>query len=682
MRRTDSRTAAVRRRLSVLAATALAATLALTAPATTASGDEGTPDPTQPQVSSAFVPDAAEASEELYDIVTETDIPITMRDGRVLRANVHRPAIKGTTTPAPGEFPVILVQTPYGKSVGNTGLGEMNPYLIKRGYIGVIVDVAGTGGSEGQSMLFGTSEALDGAEMVHWSAELEGSNGNVGLLGGSYLGIDQVFTAAAVGPGSPLKAIFPIATASDPYRDLFVAGGVVNLVSSVGLIGGYFGLRTFTPFAERMNDPADAFRLALEHGLAGIPFELTTAIHALLDTGRVYDSAYWQERAPQNVLDQVVANGVPAYLVGGQYDVFQRGEPLLYSGLQNAWAGKSVWAPMEPGQPVTPRYQLLTGPWDHGNQGSTVDLNAIQLAWFDHWLKGMDTGITDTSTPFHVQEPDGATYSVRNYPAETATYQRIHLHPGQQLAPGAPDVPTGTEKVTYRPIALSCQRALVQWSAGLTRDLYASCQNHNGMTKPQPGDVAYDSGVLTEDLRLAGPVGLTVQATSTTAQSLFVVTLQSVAPDGKVTDISAGALLGTARAIDPDRSWSVNGDGFALPYHPHTEEAEVAVPRREMARYDIEIRPVFETIPAGHRLRLLIQTGDTPHLLTSPMRLLGLLGGVYQVQNNQVHQSWLELPVAAGALPAAQPESPVAADPAQALVGLLQGLLGVLRLPF
>ena len=47
-----------------------------------------------------------------------------------------------------------------------------------------------------------------------------------------------------------------------------------------------------------------------------------------------------------------------------------------------------------PGQPVSAKYQLLFGPWDHGNQGASVDMNKLQLQWFDHWLKGMPTGIT------------------------------------------------------------------------------------------------------------------------------------------------------------------------------------------------------------------------------------------------------------------------------------------------
>ena len=126
-------------------------------------------------------------------------------------------------------------------------------------------------------MLFGDTEAKDGAELVDYAAALPRSTGDVGLLGLSYLGIDQIFTAAAeVGPDSPLKAIFPIATAADPYHDLFRGGRLVNMESSLGLIAGYFGLRTFAPFAERWTDPFDALGLSFEHGMAGIPFELQT----------------------------------------------------------------------------------------------------------------------------------------------------------------------------------------------------------------------------------------------------------------------------------------------------------------------------------------------------------------------------------------------------------------------
>jgi hypothetical protein len=584
--------------------------------------------------------------EATYDVVTTSDIPVTMPDGRVLRASIHAPAVKGTTTPAEGPFPVILVQTPYGKSVGDIGLGTVDDGLVERGYLGVIVDVAGTGGSEGQSQLFGKTEAEDGAELVRWAAELPNSTGKVGLVGGSYLGIDQVFTAAEVGPDSPLKAIFPIATASDPYRDLFVAGGIVNMESSLGLIAGYFGLRTLTPAIERgPKDPLDALRLGIQHGLAGIPFELTTGLDTLFQRGRVYDSEYWQERAPQRVLQKVVDNDVPVYLVGGQYDVFQRGEPLLYSGLQNAAAGRSIWAPMAPGQAADPRFQLLTGPWDHGNQGEGADLLRRELAWFDHWLKGVDTGVLDTSTPLHVIEPGGANYDIARYPSEQATNERYYLRAGKKLGTEAPTEQNGSDSIIWKPLSLYCQRSLNQWGAGIFRDVYETCKKYPPLASPQPGDVAYDTGPLASDLRLAGPIGLTLRATSNRPETMFVTTLQDVAPNGEVTDITAGALLGSARAIDGAKSWPSTGDAYALPYHPHTKAAEQKVPARKVTRYDIEIRPAFQTVEKGHSLRLLISSGDTPHLLPPPMKLPSLLGGVYALQRNAVAASFIDLPV-------------------------------------
>ncbi|MFZ0141481.1 MAG: CocE/NonD family hydrolase [Aeromicrobium sp.] len=584
--------------------------------------------------------------EATYDVVTTTDIPVTMPDGRVLRASIHAPAIKGTTTPAEGPFPVILVQTPYGKSVGDIGLGTVDDGLVERGYLGVIVDVAGTGGSEGQSQLFGKQEAEDGAELVRWAAELPNSTGKVGLVGGSYLGIDQMFTAAEVGPNSPLKAIFPIATASDPYRDLFVAGGIVNMESSLGLIAGYFGLRTLTPAIERgPKDPLDALRLGIQHGLAGIPFELTTGLDVLFQRGRTYDSAYWQERAPQRVLQKVVDNDVPVYLVGGQYDVFQRGEPLLYSGLQNAAAGRSVWAPMAPAQAADPRFQLLTGPWDHGNQGEGADLLRRELAWFDHWLKGVDTGVLDTSTPLHVIEPGGGSYDIARYPSEQASYERYYLRAGKKLGTEAPTEGTGSDSIIWKPLSLYCQRSLNQWGAGIFREVYETCKKYPPLSSPQPGDVAYDTGPLDSDLRLAGPIGLTLRATSNRPETMFVTTLQDVAPNGEVTDITAGALLGSARAIDGEKSWPSTGDAYALPYHPHTKAAEQRVPARKVTRYDIEIRPAFQTVEKGHSLRLLISSGDTPHLLPPPMKLPALLGGVYALQRNAVAASFIDLPV-------------------------------------
>jgi predicted acyl esterase len=126
---------------------------------------------------------------------------------------------------------------------------------------------------------------------------------------------------------------------------------------------------------------------------------------------------------------------------------------------------------------------------------------------------------------------------------------------------------------------------------------------------------------------------------------MFVVTLQDVGPDGSITDLTAGGQLGSARSIDSARSWSDGQCGYVLPYHQQTKATASPVPTGKVVPYDIEIRPAFSTIRKGHSLRLLIGTGDTPHLLPPPTKLLQMAGGIYQIQNNSVTPSWLTLPV-------------------------------------
>ncbi len=123
-----------------------------------------------------------------------------MPDGTVLRANVYYPAVDGHA--APGPFPVLLPQTPYGKdSVAAVGgaTGE-DEYLVERGYIDVVADVRGTGDSGGQFGFFDPAQQQDGATLVRWAAQLPHSDGKVGLYGASYLGINQLLTVGQPRP--------------------------------------------------------------------------------------------------------------------------------------------------------------------------------------------------------------------------------------------------------------------------------------------------------------------------------------------------------------------------------------------------------------------------------------------------------------------------------------------------
>lgn len=573
-----------------------------------------------------------------YGVEVTRNLSIPLEDGRVLRADLYEPTDPDTGETLPGPFPVIIGFTPYGKSntTGSpTGSDGINLSLVRHGYIGAAVDVPGTGASDGAFDLFDHAEAVAGAEVVDWAADLPRSTGKVGMLGLSYMAIVQLFTAAEVGPDSPLKAIFPMAATVDPYRDLYTSGGALNVISPLGLLFGYGLTRSVTPFTELWNDPVAAVRHAGSNfGQLG-KFEAVMAQDMFNNGPRRYDGDWWQERQPGRILQRIVDNGVAVHLVGGLYDVFQRGEPLIYSGLQNAWAGRPVDAPMAPDQPVSDRFKLLTGPWTHGNIGEGIDLTAIELAWFDRWLKDAETA--PDPEPFHIIEPGGESYQASTYPLSGAHTERLWLRAEGRLAQEAPSTAEPADTIHYSPIGEPCTASTVQFAAGLFEECLAPARRVT-----EASEVTYATPALEEPLQLAGPIGLTLTATATTPETLFTVTLEDVAPDGTSTTLTGGAQLGTLRATDPARTWTNELGGVIRPYIWSTRDSASRVPKGEPVTYQIEVRPAFATVEPGHRLRLRIGTADFPHIL--PLAdLQNLLGGRYQVHHDTVSASHIDL---------------------------------------
>jgi len=295
-----------------------------------------------------------------HGTVIESNVEIEMSDGVVLVGDVSYPTDLTTGERAPGDFPVILTQNPYGAAFGAT-YGEI---FVTHGYIFASVDVRGTSRSGGGVHdLFSPREAKDGAELVMWAATLDGSDGRVGLQGCSQLGINQLETATQLGPDSPVKAMIPACPSGDFYRDTAFDNGIPAVT------GGF---------------------LAADAAMGG-------------DTAYYRD--YWKERDRVARAPAIARADIPMLLHSGWHEPGGLGSFELYTVLQNVAAGRPANDAIGAGVSVSGKYQVIMGDWAHAGG---LDLG-LELQFYDTWIKGLDTGLSkDTKTPLHLAELGGS----------------------------------------------------------------------------------------------------------------------------------------------------------------------------------------------------------------------------------------------------------------------------------
>ena len=163
-------------------------------------------------------------SEAIHRVVVAKDLPMRTRDGVTLYADVYRPD-------AAGKFPVLVVRTPYDKSQ-DMALTE-KVYFPPRGYVVVVQDTRGRFRSEGDFYPF-IHEAQDGYDTIEWAAGLPWSDGNVGTVGQSYLGLVQYFAAPQRPPH--LKAMSPVSGPVTYFENCVYRRGVFELGWMLGVL--------------------------------------------------------------------------------------------------------------------------------------------------------------------------------------------------------------------------------------------------------------------------------------------------------------------------------------------------------------------------------------------------------------------------------------------------------------
>lgn len=324
-------------------------------------------------------------------LVLDKNVPVTMRDGVVLHADLLRPAKNG-------KFPVLVYRTPYGK---DPALREYTTFkhAVDRGYAVVIQDVRGRFQSEGEFRPY-ENEGRDGYDTIEWAASQPWSNGSVGTFGLSYPGAVQWLAAVQTPPH--LKAMVPAMTFSTP-QNFFYAGGTWDM-SWIEWIWNNIAWDT----RAQKNLPGPR---TYEEALAAWNAEATTMLDTLplLDLKPLEQVAPyyfdWLRHPPEDtwwnwseLRDKYSRTNAAVLNFSGWYDdnYGPEGATTNFIGLVKARAGAK-----------DPHTHLLLGPWVHGvastaksrsgerefGATASIDYDAVVLRWMDHYVKGIDNGV-------------------------------------------------------------------------------------------------------------------------------------------------------------------------------------------------------------------------------------------------------------------------------------------------
>lgn len=499
----------------------------------------------------------------LREIEELPDVGITLSDGCRLSARIWRPK-DASRDPVP----VILEYLPYRKRDGTCARDALtHPWFAARGYACVRVDMRGNGDSEGLMADEYTPQELDDAvEVIHQLAAADWCNGSVGMMGISWGGFNGL-QVAALAP-EPLKAVITLCSTVDRFHDDIHYKGGCLLNENLG-----WG-STMWAYSSRAPDPAlrENWREIWLQRLENEPFLPSVWLrHQRRD-------AYWRHGS---VIENYGAIKARVLAVGGWGDAYKNAVPQLVEALPGA--------------------KGIVGPWVHKYPHFAVPEPRIgflqeALRWWDHWLKGLDTGVTE--------EPD-----YRAYVMDGVRPQRWYEdRPGRWVAEAdgaASHIPHRTLHLTDT--GLSDTPGALHSTVTSPQDCGAEAGEYCAiwLGPEMPGDqrcddamsATFDTGALDHDTDVFGAPTVTLHLAADKPQAQIAVRLNHVHPDGASTRITYGVLNLSHR------------DGSAKP-----SALTPGVP----VEVTLKLDHIAYRVPAGHRLRLSISTSYWPLLWPAP----------------------------------------------------------------
>jgi hypothetical protein len=506
---------------------------------------------------------------------------IPLRDGTKLAAKIWLPE-DAERSPVPA----ILEYLPYRKRDGTSVRDALHhPFIAGHGYACVRVDIRGTGESDGVlADEYLKLEQDDCLEVLQWLEQQPWCTGACGMIGISWGGFNGLQVAARRPP--QLKAIVTICSTDDRFADDIHAMGGCQLVDNVAWASTMFTLLSYPP------DPAlvgERWRAMWLERLENEPLLIDNWLqHQRRD-------AFWKHGSVCENYGDITA---AVYAVGGWGDGYSNAVPRLLSGLKCPKKG-------------------LVGPWAHryphfAEPGPRIGFLHEVLRWWDHWLKGIDTGIMQepeyrawmedwvAPAPYYRERP-GRWVAEPSWPSSNVSRRDYHLAPGSLGAKPGP--------AARLPVAspLSIGMLAGHWCPyGISPDLPSDQRDEDGKS------VVFDSAPLEERLEVLGAPEIEVEIAAERPQAQLCVRLNDVAPDGASLRVSYGLLNLT-----------------------HRDSHENPTPLEPGRRYRVRIKlnDAAHAFPHGHRIRIALSSSYWPIAWPSP----GMAGLVLFTERSVLH---------------------------------------------
>jgi len=530
-------------------------------------------------------------SQPSYDVKVQAGVKIAMRDRIRLATDLYLPQTNG-------KAPVILIRTPYKKEMVEI---QARNYA-RRGYAVAVEDCRGRFGSEGVWEPF-INEPKDGYDTIEWLAAQPWSSGKVGMIGSSYVGWVQWWAARERPPH--LVTIIPNVAPPDGFYNIPYEHGAFFLQGAIWWADVLESKATGDLSGAAMSRIGEKKYGQLLRALPVIDLD-----KAVLGKENPYwrkwiehpvDDVWW---AQSDFLDRLKDVNIPVFHQSGWFDGDGIGTKLNYLRMREYGRGNQ---------------KLTVGPWGHTDTAArryagrdfgpqaVIDLQRDYLRWFDHWLKGVENGITKEPLVSVFVMGSNQWLKGATYPLPATKFTRLYFagegkantSKGEgRLTLEPPPAGAPPDKYVYDPGDPTPDPAFYEETEAQEKQVSSADEkkkeveaHHEKVTAERKDILVYQTEELSKPWTFVGPVTATIYASTSARDTDWFVTLVEILKNGRTFTLASGKLRARFR----------NG----------VKKPELLTPGK-IYEYTLDLWHTGITIPAGRRLRVEVASAGFP----------------------------------------------------------------------